>query len=306
MAPGQLSGTLAGPRWAQAGRRRCAEAGHRESSRTQAQGRGAGEEPQAWLEGVTGPCPRRGGKNEPEPEQPVPRKVQIRSLPSLEDIDPDVLDSMHSLGCFRDRNKLLQDLLSEECVRGPAWGRGSALQGPPSTLPGASHPLQGEPGEDDLLPPPGPEGKVPEPRGRGPATQERDRYGVPGAGPCRPWGLPGPDPALHADPPRKRVDSPMLNRHGKRRPERKSMEVLSVTDGGSPVPARRALEMAQHGQRCVPPVALAGRRWTGPGSSLHPGPGAGPRPLRGTGLCCAWGAGACMGCAGCSELAGKG
>ncbi|MGH0135868.1 UNVERIFIED_CONTAM: hypothetical protein FKN15_058683 [Acipenser sinensis] len=49
-------------------------------------------------------------------------------------------------------------------------------------------------------------------------------------------------------PPRKRVDSPMLNRHGKRRPERKSMEVLSVTEGGSPVPARRAIEMAQHGQ----------------------------------------------------------
>lgn len=43
----------------------------------------------------------------------------------------------------------------------------------------------------------------------------------------------------------------MLNRHGKRRPERKSMEVLSVTDGGSPVPARRAIEMAQHGQRWV-------------------------------------------------------
>lgn len=63
----------------------------------------------------------------------------------------------------------------------------------------------------------------------------------------------GPDRCLHADPPRKRVDSPMLNRHGKRRPERKSMEVLSVTDGGSPVPARRAIEMAQHGQRYVPP-----------------------------------------------------
>lgn len=47
------------------------------------------------------------------------------------------------------------------------------------------------------------------------------------------------------------MDSPMLNRHGKRRPERKSMEVLSVTDGGSPVPARRAIEMAQHGQRWV-------------------------------------------------------
>lgn len=54
---------------------------------------------------------------------------------------------------------------------------------------------------------------------------------------------------LFTDPPRKRVDSPMLNRHGKRRPERKSMEVLSVTDGGSPVPARRAIDMTQHGQR---------------------------------------------------------
>lgn len=44
----------------------------------------------------------------------------------------------------------------------------------------------------------------------------------------------------------------MLSRHGKRRPERKSMEVLSITDaggGGSPVPTRRALEMAQHSQR---------------------------------------------------------
>lgn len=66
------------------------------------------------------------------------------------------------------------------------------------------------------------------------------------------WLLPQSDPSLHTDPPRKRVDSPMLNRHGKRRPERKSMEVLSVTDGGSPVPARRAIEMAQHGQRYVP------------------------------------------------------
>lgn len=74
----------------------------------------------------------------------------------------------------------------------------------------------------------------------------------PHAAPPTPGGLPGPDPCLHTDPPRKRVDSPMLNRHGKRRPERKSMEVLSVTDGGSPVPARRAIEMAQHGQRCVP------------------------------------------------------
>ncbi|KAG5839031.1 hypothetical protein ANANG_G00200610 [Anguilla anguilla] len=55
-----------------------------------------------------------GGKNEPEPEQPFPRKVAIRTLPSGEDIDPDVLESMHSLGCFRDKNKLMKDLLSED------------------------------------------------------------------------------------------------------------------------------------------------------------------------------------------------
>lgn len=58
----------------------------------------------------------------------------------------------------------------------------------------------------------------------------------------------------------------MLNRHGKRRPERKSMEVLSVTDGGSPVPARRAIEMAQHGQRYMP--ALGAQAFL-----LLPGPG---------------------------------
>lgn len=83
------------------------------------------------------PVAHRGGKNEPEPEQPVPRKVQIRSLPSLEDIDPDVLDSMHSLGCFRDRNKLLQDLLSEECVPGCTGGGGT---GTPPFSGTATHP----------------------------------------------------------------------------------------------------------------------------------------------------------------------
>ncbi|GCB65069.1 hypothetical protein scyTo_0011830, partial [Scyliorhinus torazame] len=137
-----------------------------------------------------------GGKNEPEPEQPVPRKVQIRSLPSLEDIDPDVLDSMHSLGCFRDKNKLMQDLVSDE-----------------------------ENQEKMIY------FLLLDRKERYPSHEDED--------------LP---PQNDLDPPRKRVDSPMLNRHGKRRPERKSMEVLSVTDGGSPVPARRAIEMAQHGQ----------------------------------------------------------
>lgn len=58
----------------------------------------------------------RAGKNEPEPEQPVPRKVAIRTLAAVEEIDPDVLESMHSLGCFRDKDKLTKDLLSEEWV----------------------------------------------------------------------------------------------------------------------------------------------------------------------------------------------
>jgi len=68
-------------------------------------------------------CVPSAGKNEPEPEQPVLRKVTIRSLPSADDVDPDVLDSMHSLGCFRDKNKLLKDLLSDQWVTGGANGR---------------------------------------------------------------------------------------------------------------------------------------------------------------------------------------
>uniref|UniRef100_UPI00398EBE1A serine/threonine-protein kinase BRSK2 isoform X2 n=1 Tax=Pristiophorus japonicus TaxID=55135 RepID=UPI00398EBE1A len=160
------------------------------------------------------------GKNEPEPEQPVPRKVQIRSLPSLEDIDPDVLDSMHSLGCFRDKNKLMQDLVSEE-----------------------------ENQEKMIY------FLLLDRKERYPSHEDED--------------LP---PRNDIDPPRKRVDSPMLNRHGKRRPERKSMEVLSVTDGGSPVPARRAIEMAQHGQRS--------RSISGASSGLSTSPLSSPRPIR--------------------------
>ncbi|KAM9659701.1 serine/threonine-protein kinase BRSK2 [Trichechus inunguis] len=183
-----------------------------------------------------------GGKNEPEPEQPVPRKVQIRSLPSLEDLDPDVLDSMHSLGCFRDRNKLLQDLLSEE-----------------------------ENQEKMIY------FLLLDRKERYPSHEDED--------------LP---PRNEIDPPRKRVDSPMLNRHGKRRPERKSMEVLSVTDGGSPVPARRAIEMAQHGQsKAVFSKSLdiaeahpqfskedRSRSISGASSGLSTSPLSSPRPVR--------------------------
>uniref|UniRef100_A0A8C7AKQ7 non-specific serine/threonine protein kinase n=1 Tax=Neovison vison TaxID=452646 RepID=A0A8C7AKQ7_NEOVI len=89
-------------------------------------------------------------------------------------------------------------------------------------------------------------------------------------------------PRNEIDPPRKRVDSPMLNRHGKRRPERKSMEVLSVTDGGSPVPARRAIEMAQHGQRSRSISGASSGLSTSPLSSPrvtpHPSPRGSPLP----------------------------
>ncbi|XP_073720785.1 serine/threonine-protein kinase BRSK2 isoform X1 [Misgurnus anguillicaudatus] len=171
-----------------------------------------------------------GGKNEPEPEQPVPRKVAIRSVPSADDIDPDVLDSMHSLGCFRDKNKLMKDLLSddenqEKMIYFLLLDRKERYP---------SH-------EDQNLP-----------------------------------------PRNDIDPPRKRVDSPMLNRHGKRRPERKSMEVLSVTEGGSPVPARRAIDMTQHGQRSRSISGASSGLSTSPLSSPrvtpHPSPRGSPIP----------------------------
>lgn len=86
-------------------------------------------------------------------------------------------------------------------------------------------------------------------RFRGAGGEKDLRVPVGPSCPCSSERDPDLSPLCSADPPRKRVDSPMLSRHGKRRPERKSMEVLSVTEGGSPVPVRRAIDMATHGQR---------------------------------------------------------
>ncbi|XP_039872663.1 serine/threonine-protein kinase BRSK2-like isoform X5 [Simochromis diagramma] len=170
------------------------------------------------------------GKNEPEPEQPIPRKVAIRTLASVEEIDPDVLESMHSLGCFRDKDKLTKDLLSEEDNQEKMIY--FLLLDRKERYP--SH-------EDQNLP-----------------------------------------PRNEIDPPRKRVDSPMLSRHGKRRPERKSMEVLSVTEGGSPVPVRRAIDMATHGQRSRSISGASSGLSTSPLSSPrvtpHPSPRGSPLP----------------------------
>uniref|UniRef100_A0A3Q3B0T1 Serine/threonine-protein kinase BRSK2-like n=1 Tax=Kryptolebias marmoratus TaxID=37003 RepID=A0A3Q3B0T1_KRYMA len=138
-----------------------------------------------------------GGRNEPCPEQPPPRRVCVKRILSLTDLDPDVLESMYSLGCFRDRVKLTQDLTSEEDNQ--------------------------EKMIYYLL------------------LDRKERYPS-----CEDEDLP---PRNDLDPPRKRVDSPMLTRHGRCRPERKSLEALSVTDQGSPTQPRRALNTNAHSQR---------------------------------------------------------
>ncbi|XP_066497997.1 serine/threonine-protein kinase BRSK1 [Hoplias malabaricus] len=139
----------------------------------------------------------QGGRNEPCPEQPPPRRVCVKRILSLTELDPDVLESMYSLGCFRDRVKLTRDLQCEE-----------------------------ENQEKMIY------YLLLDRKERYPSYEDED--------------LP---PRNDIDPPRKRVDSPMLTRHGRCRPERKSLEVLSVTDQGSPTPPRRALDTSAHSQR---------------------------------------------------------
>lgn len=52
-----------------------------------------------------------GNKTDLELELPMKEVVQTHIIPTANDIDPDVLSSMTSLGCFKDREKLVQDLL---------------------------------------------------------------------------------------------------------------------------------------------------------------------------------------------------
>ncbi|XP_072299642.1 serine/threonine-protein kinase BRSK2 isoform X2 [Eucyclogobius newberryi] len=136
------------------------------------------------------------GHHEPCPEQPPPRRVCVRRVVSASDLDPDVLESMYSLGCFRDQPKLKQDLTSDE-----------------------------ENQEKMIY------YLLLDRKERYPTYEDED--------------LP---PRNDLDPPRKRVDSPMLTRIGRCRPERKSLEVLSVTEQ-SPTPPRRALDTNAHSQR---------------------------------------------------------
>ena len=52
-----------------------------------------------------------GSKGELELEAPMMEVVQTHIIPSEEFIDDDVLRAMNSLGCFKDKEKLKQELL---------------------------------------------------------------------------------------------------------------------------------------------------------------------------------------------------
>lgn len=52
------------------------------------------------------------GKGELELELSMMDVVQTHVLPSVDSIDPDVLQAISSLGCFKERDKLIQELLS--------------------------------------------------------------------------------------------------------------------------------------------------------------------------------------------------
>ncbi|XP_078669713.1 serine/threonine-protein kinase BRSK2-like isoform X3 [Branchiostoma floridae x Branchiostoma belcheri] len=142
------------------------------------------------------------GSRDPDLEK-LPRHPsveQLRPIPSMEDIDPDVLASMNSLGCWKDKNKLIRDLLSEE-----------------KNTEKIVYFL--------LL----------DRKERKPSYEDENEIHIRNRCPSD-------------DPPRKRVDSLSLN--GRRRPERGlSMDALHNGTGSPPMSARRAIEIAQQGQR---------------------------------------------------------
>ncbi|KAI1725836.1 protein kinase domain-containing protein [Ditylenchus destructor] len=59
-----------------------------------------------WVAGST--------KSEPELELPMAQVVQTHIIPAEENIDPDVFRHMNNLGCFKDREKLIAELLSSK------------------------------------------------------------------------------------------------------------------------------------------------------------------------------------------------
>jgi len=53
-----------------------------------------------------------GGKGELELELPMMEVVQTHVIPTATAVDPDVLNAICSLGCFKEKEKLIQELLS--------------------------------------------------------------------------------------------------------------------------------------------------------------------------------------------------
>ncbi|GFR83983.1 serine/threonine-protein kinase BRSK2 [Elysia marginata] len=53
-----------------------------------------------------------GSKQDLEAELPMMQIVQTSIIPSVEDLDPDVLSTMNSLQCFKDKEKLVGELLN--------------------------------------------------------------------------------------------------------------------------------------------------------------------------------------------------
>uniref|UniRef100_A0A8C8JAT4 Protein kinase domain-containing protein n=1 Tax=Oncorhynchus tshawytscha TaxID=74940 RepID=A0A8C8JAT4_ONCTS len=184
----------------------------------------------------------QSGRNEPCPEQPPPRHVCMGRILCLTELDPDVLDSMHSLGCFRDSGKLTCNLQCEEDNQEKMIYY--LLLDRKERYPSY---------EDEDLPP----------RNDVVSTNLFLRFHATSkhaatsglacqsqwSTSCSLQSFINRASQQLADPPRKRVDSPMLTRHSRCRPERKSLEVLSVTEQGSPTPPRRALDTAANSQR---------------------------------------------------------
>jgi BR serine/threonine kinase len=55
-------------------------------------------------------------KTEPELELPMAEVIQTHIIPTEENIDPDVFRHMNSLGCFKDKEKLIKALLNSTYV----------------------------------------------------------------------------------------------------------------------------------------------------------------------------------------------
>lgn len=109
-----------------------------------------------WVTG-SGPLSMiRGNKSELELELPMKEVVQTHIIPSVDDIDPDVLSNMTSLGCFKDKEKLIKELL------GPEWVNLSYSLSHASvtnTTDISSCKLQAQHRKSDLFPTPGSEKK---------------------------------------------------------------------------------------------------------------------------------------------------